>query len=259
MSDRPVLVVDTRNRVRTLTFNRPEMKNAFNGALWDAVTDALAMAADDNDVACVILTGEGGNFCSGQDLREMSVPGAAETIAVKPEKFVAVLTDFDKPLIAAVDGVAVGIGLTMLGFCDIVVVAHGARMRAPFVTLGLTTEASSSITLVERLGWQEAAHLLFTASWLDAEAAVKHGLAWRAVNADELHSTVEEVAREIAAMPISSLRKTKQLMKADIEPRIRAAAEREAAAFATLLQSAAHAEALAAFAERREPRFVDLE
>ena len=146
MSD--VLLTEDKGRVRLLTFNRPQAKNAFNDDLYDAVTAALRDASEDGNVAVVILTGAEGAYCAGQDLSEMTksrTPEEAASSGFMP--FVDTLQTFPKPLIAAVNGVAVGIGVTMLLHCDLVFASERARFRAPFVSLGIAAEAGSTVLL----------------------------------------------------------------------------------------------------------------
>jgi len=206
MRNPELVLVQDAARVRTLTLNRPAALNAFNDALYDAAGDALRDAAADPAVAVVIITGAGRAFTAGQDLGEMADPprhsdGEPHGFAY----FLDVLCEFPKPLIAAVNGLGVGIGLTLLPHCDFVLISEAARLRAPFATLGVTVEAGNSLLLPERIGWTNAAHLLYTAEWLDADACVALGLAWKKVPADELLTAAHALARPIAAMPISSL------------------------------------------------------
>lgn len=254
-----VLRIDDADRVRLLTLHRPDALNAFNDELYDAVCVALHTAADDPDIATVVITGSGRAFSAGQDLGEMAQParhndGARHGFV----PFIEAVEAFPKPLVAAVNGVGVGIGLTLLPHCDLVLIARGARLRAPFVRLGVTAEAGSSALLPQRVGWQNAAHLLFTASWLEAEQAVETGLAWRVCEPEKLLDEALSVAREIAAMPVDSLVTTKTLLLDARLDAVRAARERENVGFAPLVGGPANREALAAFRERRDPDFTRL-
>jgi enoyl-CoA hydratase/carnithine racemase len=168
-----------------------------------------------------------------------------------------VAATFPKPLIAAVNGLAVGIGCTILAHCDIVLVADSARLRAPFVSLGVVPEAASSRLLPERMGWQAAAELLFTAQWLDADAAVDTGIARRKVAHERLLDEALDLARRIAAMPITSLVETKKLLldaRGDLQPLL----DREFDQFLSMVGAPANAEAIAAFREKRDPDFTTL-
>jgi enoyl-CoA hydratase/carnithine racemase len=259
-----VLRIDDAERVRLLTFDRPDQRNAFDSPLYGAVADALDDALARDDIAVVVMTGAGTAYCAGQDLGEMGRLASAS-----PEergdageygftKFIGALERFEKPLIAAVNGVAVGIGLTMLPYCDLVLVSELARFRAPFVNLGVVPEAGSSFTLPEVMGRQAAAYALFTAEWFDADAAVASGLAWRRCTPDGLVDEALAVARSIAKMPVVSLRETKRLLLATRLDDTRAARDREEALFAHMIQGDASKEAIAAFLEKRSPDFSNL-
>ncbi|MDX1649304.1 MAG: enoyl-CoA hydratase-related protein, partial [Myxococcota bacterium] len=205
------------------------------------------------------ITGAGRAFSAGQDLGEMARPPRhppGERHGFGP--FMDALESFPKPLLAAVNGIGVGIGLTLLPHCDLVLIAEGARLRAPFVRLGVTAEAGSSALLPARIGWQAAAHLLFTGAWMSAEEAVACGLAWRVCPPDALRHETLALAREIAAMPVPSLVATRSLLRDARLDAVRAARRREDERFAALAGGPANREALAAFRERREPDFTDL-
>ncbi|MCZ6463680.1 MAG: enoyl-CoA hydratase-related protein [Proteobacteria bacterium] len=248
---RGVLDIEDRERIRLLTLNRPKALNAFNDDLYDAVRDALADAAERDDVAVVVVTGTGRAFSAGQDLGEMERSrrhADGEPHGFTP--FIEAVEAFPKPLIAAVNGIGVGIGLTLLPHCDLVLIAEGARLRAPFVTLGVTAEAGSTALLPPRIGWQETAHLLYTAAWMDAKQAVESGLAWRICSPGSLLDETWAVAREIAAMPIPSLVATKKLLLDARLDAVRSARQREGVSFAALLGGPANRQALADFRRR---------
>jgi enoyl-CoA hydratase/carnithine racemase len=254
-----VLRTEDHGRVRVLRFSREEVLNAFNDALYDAVGEALDAARADPEVACVVLTGTGRAFTAGQDLHELESP--PRHTDGRPHGFVPFMDAverFDKPLLAAVNGLAVGIGLTLLAHCDLVLVAEDARLRAPFVSLGVTTEAGSSLLLPARVGWQAAAELLYTACFIDAARAVEIGLAWRVCPSARLLEEALAVAGQIAAMPVASLVTTKRLLLAARADALRAARAREQVAFAALQGGPANREAIAAFRERRPPDFSGL-
>jgi enoyl-CoA hydratase/carnithine racemase len=257
MSD--ILLVEDTGRIRLLTLNRPHAKNAFNDDLYDAVRDALRTAADDPNVAVVVITGADGAFTAGQDLSEMGkarTPEEATSSGFMP--FVDTLQSFPKPLIAAVNGVAVGIGVTMLLHCDLVFASEQARFRAPFVSLGIAAEAGSSALFEQRIGWQNAAHLLFTSGWVSAGEAVAMGLAWRKVGEDRLLVEVLEYAGQIAVMPVSSLVENKRLLLDVRVPAVLDARPREEAALTRVVGSPANREAIAAFMAKRPPDFSNL-
>ncbi len=157
------------------------------------------------------------------------------------------LEAFDKPLLAAVNGIGLGIGATILPYCDIVWIAEGARLKVPFMTLGVTTEAAGSLLLPQRMGWQAAAHFIFTASWMSAEEAVACGLAWKVCPPHDLLEETMAMAREIGAMGVDSLQTTKRLMVAARLDAVRAARQREDAEFPRMVGSPENSEALAKF------------
>ncbi|HVP29697.1 MAG TPA: enoyl-CoA hydratase-related protein [Myxococcota bacterium] len=245
--------------VLLLTLNRPKQKNAFHNEMYDALRDALAEAQGSRDVRAVVITGAPGAFSAGQDLGEMARPPAR--VDGEPHGFPSFmdrLCAFDKPLVAAVNGVGVGIGLTLLLHCDLVFIAEGARLRAPFVTLGVVPEAASSYLLPLLIGHRKAVEVLYTAEWLDARRVVELGIANRLCPPDELLSSALDAARRIAKMPPEALRHTKRLLLATRDEGVRAARRREDEAFAVRVGSAENREAIRAFFEKREPDFSKL-
>lgn len=234
--------------VRLVTWNRPDALNALNDELWDATRHALVSAQEDPELRCVVITGTGRAFTAGQDLGEMLSPPDHDDDELHGYRgLIPVLEAFDKPLLAAVNGLGLGIGATILPYCDIVWMASDARLKVPFVTLGVTTEAAGSLLLPQRMGWQDAAHFIFTAEWMSAEEAVACGLAWRVSEPGALLDDVMATARKIGAMPVDSLQTTKRLMVAGRLDAIRAARQREDAEFVRMVGSQANQEALAQF------------
>ncbi|MBN3508559.1 enoyl-CoA hydratase/isomerase family protein [Mycolicibacterium septicum] len=248
------LLIEDNNRVRTLTLNRPDALNAFNEALYDETTVALRDAAEDPDVAVVLLTGAGRAFSAGNDLVEM------QTRITNPEftpgehgfyGLIEVIADFPKPLICAVNGVGVGIGATILGFADLVFMSSSARLKCPFTSLGVAPEAASSYLMPRLVGRQNAAWLLMSSEWVDATEAREMGLVWKVCEPDDLLPEARRYAETLAAKPISSLIAVKQAMVAPIRDAISAAVEREKALFVELVGAAANVDALAQFADRK--------
>lgn len=241
--------------VRTITLNRPEARNAFDSALYRATGAALDDADADDAVRVVVLTGAGKGFSAGQDLKEMARTsaalgqggGAAEVPEHGFRVFIDALERFAKPLIAAVHGAAVGIGTTMLPYCDLVLVSDDARLRLPFVSLGVVPEAGSSYTIPATVGRQLGSYLLLTGDWLDGPGAVAAGLALRCVPRGELLGAALDVARRLAELPGPSLRATKRLMRAAWLDAARAARAREEDVFVALLGESASQAALDRF------------
>ena len=227
-----------------ITINRPERKNAFTRSQYEDLASALKDIDDDDSVHVAILTGAGGAFSSGQDLKEMAELATAVASGTpassQPGGFTVLLDGletFSKPLIAAVNGVAVGIGMTLLPFCDIVLIDETARMRVPFSELGVPPEAASSILFADQIGWQRAAEILFTARWIEATEAVEIGLALRTSPQGEVLAHAVELAKTIASKSAYSTRVIKQLMVAGRGGRIKEARAREEALFAELFRS----------------------
>jgi enoyl-CoA hydratase/carnithine racemase len=240
----PVLHQADHGAVRLLRFDRPDARNAFDFALYTATADALDDARADDTVHAVVLTGSGRAFSAGQDLDEMAllaqgVRGGADAdgppLSSGFPRLLEALQAFDKPLLAAVNGAAVGIGCTMLPHCDLVLVSEDARLRVPFAPLGVPPEAASSYLLPMRMGWQRAAEVLFTGDWISAEQAVADGLALRVVPADELLDATLALAARVAEAPLPALRAIKAAMADAQRAAVADARAREEASFADLL------------------------
>jgi enoyl-CoA hydratase/carnithine racemase len=256
-----MLRIDDSDRVRVLTLDRPDALNAFNEALYDALTDALATALDDPSVAVVVLTGAGRAFCAGTDLLEMAQRASDPAFVPGRHGFVGLvdgLIAFDKPLLLAINGLGLGIGATIVGLSDLAFMSTAARLRCPFTDLGVAPEAASSYTFPMLLGRQRATWTLMSSEWLSADECRELGLVFRVCAPEELLETTMAHARILAAKPISSLRATKRLMTAHHLDAIAAARDGENSAFQELMQGPANREALAAFAEKRAPDFTNL-
>jgi enoyl-CoA hydratase/carnithine racemase len=248
------LLVDDDNRVRTLTLNRPEALNAFNEALYDATAQALLDAAEDPEVAVVLLTGAGRAFSAGTDLADMQAMISDPDFT--PGKYgfrglIETLSAFPKPLICAVNGLGLGIGTTILGYADLAFMSTTARLKCPFTSLGVAPEAASSYLLPQLVGRQNAAWLLMSSEWIDADEALRMGLVWRVCEPDDLLPEARRHADILASRPISSLMAVKHTMVEPIRPEIAAATARENAHFAELMGGQANAAALADFGNRR--------
>lgn len=258
-----VLRITDTDRIRTITLDRPDALNAFNEALYDATTDALLDAASDNSVAVVVITGTGRAFSAGTDVVEMAQRNMG---GIEPGRhgfpgLVDNLVDFPKPLFSAVNGMALGIGATMLALSDLVFMSSDARVRCPFTALAVAPEAASSFTFPNMLGRHNATWALMSSEWLSADECREMGLAWKVTAPDELLDVTMQHARVLASKSISSLVESKRTIVAALKPQIDAARDRENAAFAYLMGRPANIEALTALAERRTPDFtaIDLE
>jgi enoyl-CoA hydratase/carnithine racemase len=254
---RLTLIEESSGGVLLLTLNRPERKNAFNHQMWCDFRDALTDAHADGAVRVVVVTGAGNAFSAGQDLTEMLGGSPAAPPAEHGfSSFMDRLCAFDKPLIAAVNGVGVGIGLTLLLHCEYVYIARGARLRAPFVTLGVVPEAASSYLLPALIGYRRAIDVLFESDFISAERAVELGIATHLCNPDALRPAALEHAHRLAAKPLGSLRWTKRLVLATRQAQVTAARQREDHAFLSRVGSPENLEAVSAFFEKRTPNFA---
>lgn len=255
------LTVSDANRVRTLLLDRPEALNAFNEELYDATTEALLAAAGDPSVAVVLVTGNGRAFSAGTDLLEMHRMATDPAFPRGKHGFIGLidaLVDFPKPLVVAVNGLGLGIGATILGFADLAFMSATARLKCPFTSLGVAPEAASSYLFPALVGRQNAAWALLSAEWIGPDEARSMGLVWRVCEPADLLPVARQHAEVLAARPISSLIAVKRTMTEPHRDAIRAARDRENAAFAELMGGPANLEALAAFAEGREPDFTHL-
>jgi enoyl-CoA hydratase/carnithine racemase len=246
--------IDDDGGVRTLTLNRPEALNAFNEALYDATTVALRDADADPAVAVVVLTGTGRAFSAGNDLIEMQARITDPDFQSGEHGFpgmIEALTALRKPLILAVNGLGVGIGATILGYADLVFMAAGARLKCPFTSLGVAPEAASSYLLPRLIGRQNAAWMLLSSEWVDADEALRMGLAWKVCDPDDLMAEAARHAAVLASRSIPSLMAVKETIVDPTREAIAEAAKREYAQFEVLLGSAANADALSDFADRK--------
>ncbi|MDF2828954.1 MAG: Enoyl-CoA hydratase/isomerase [Mycobacterium sp.] len=246
--------IDDDGGVRTLTLNRPEALNAFNEALYDATTVALRDADADPAVAVVVLTGTGRAFSAGNDLVEMQARITDPDFQSGEHGFpgmIEALTALRKPLILAVNGLGVGIGATILGYADLVFMAASARLKCPFTSLGVAPEAASSYLLPRLIGRQNAAWMLLSSEWVDADEALRMGLAWKVCDPDDLMAEAARHAAVLASRSIPSLMAVKETIVDPTREAIAEAAKREYAQFEVLLGSAANADALSDFADRK--------
>jgi enoyl-CoA hydratase/carnithine racemase len=246
------ILIDIHQRIATITFNRPEKKNAFNRDAWFALRDAIVEARDNDAASVVVITGAGKDFSSGVDLSDLTGdPNEKPPFEVMMDELMLL----DKPLLAAAKGVAIGFGATALFHCDVVYVGDSLRMRLPFVNLGLVPEAGCSYTLPRNIGYQQAAELLFTAEWINAERAVETGIARRAFSDEDLLPKTLEKAAEMAQWPRNALRETKRTLMQAHSTAINQARELEMAGMMRQVGSAENIEAVTAFFEKRAPRF----
>ena len=241
---------ERRGAVQVLRIWRPEKKNALTGEMYTLLTGALRAAAADPGVRAVLLTGAPGVFTAGNDLGDfLQNPPAGDQSPVF--LFLQELVTFAKPLVAAVDGPAVGIGTTLLLHCDLVVAATTARFQLPFVKLGVVPEAGSSLLLPLLVGLQRASEWLLLGEPFGAEEARSAGLCNRVVQAAELEPTAMALAEAIAARPPEAVQLSKQLLRTPQREALAAAMARENALFVERLGSDEVRETMMEFLAKR--------
>lgn len=249
------MITSVNGPVLTLTLNRPDKKNALTNAMYGALADGVQQAHDDPAVRCIVIRAEGDSFTAGNDLSDFASISAGNGPAVRHvTRFLHGLARAEKPIVAAVNGLAVGVGTTMLLHCDVVCVTESARLITPFVNLALVPEAASSELLQARIGYARAFTMIALGEPVDGKTAVEWGLARYLVAPDESQSKAQSVAALLATKPIGALKATKRLMR-DGE-KIAATMDAESEIFAARLQSPEAAEAFRAFAEKRAPNFA---
>lgn len=248
------LKVSVDNGVMEITWNRPEKKNAITNAMYAAAGDALERASADKSIRVALLTSEGDSFTAGNDLSVFAAANAGtQAEAPQGHRLIHNLAKFDKPLVAGVRGVAIGVGTTMLLHCDLVFMAEDATLSTPFVNLALVPEAASSWLLPARIGHARAFAMFALGEAVDGRTAAAIGLVNAALPKAEVGARALAAAQALAQRPIGALRATKQLMR-DADA-IATVMSREGALFDARLKTAEAAEAFRAFAERRAPDF----
>jgi enoyl-CoA hydratase/carnithine racemase len=254
MTDHIRVLID--QGVMRITFARPEKKNAITNAMYGALADALNQAERDAAVRAVLFEAEGDAFTAGNDLGDFVAvaSGTLKRSEMRVHEFLSALARGKKPYIAAVQGLAVGVGVTMLLHCDLVFVAEDARLTTPFVSLALVPEAASSWLLPSRIGHARAYAMFALGEALEGRTAATLGLANAAVPAAQVKDKALAAARAVAKQPAGALQATKALMR-DADA-IAAVMARESDIFSARLKTAEAAEAFRAFAERRAPDFT---
>ena len=240
--------------IATLAFNRPGKKNAITSAMYQSLADHLKEADRNDAVRVIVITGDGGVLTAGNDLEDfLKQPPQGDNSPVV--QFMNTLRSTAKPVIAAVPGIAIGVGTTLLLHCDLVYAADNAKFAMPFTSLGLCPEFASSVLLPRIAGYQRAAEKLLLGETFDAAEAERIGIVNRVLPAAELSAFVTAQAAKLAALPAESLRVSKQLMRADLQAPIAAAMLTEMQHFTRLLQGPDAKEAFTAFLEKRKPVF----
>jgi len=248
---------ETSNGVTTIEIARPEKKNALTVAMYEAMEQALQTALADRAVRAVLIVGQPNVFTAGNDLQDfMQRPPTGDDSPVMG--FMHALLNFDKPVVAAVTGASVGIGVTMLLHCDLVYVSDDAQLSMPFVSLGLVPEFASSVLLPQILGHVKAAEVLLLGNGFTGSDAVKLGIANAALPATEVVAHARRTAERFNALPPDAVREAKRLLRAGSKDEIAQAIRAEAAVFVERLRSPEAKEAFEAFFQKRKPDFAKL-
>lgn len=243
------VAVSIADGVSTLRIDRPDNQNALTGDMFDALSDALAFGESSSRVRCFLVTGTPGVFTSGTDVEDLRAFVRNGAIGDSTIHFLKTLALLDKPLVAAVDGIAVGIGTTLLMQCDYVVASEWSTFSAPFAELGLVPEAGATLLAPRLMGHQRAFELFVLGDQFDAERAHHAGFVNRVVSAEDVEPVADAAAKAIAAKPPEAVRIALKLMRGDrldVMQRI----EKEVANFSDLLRSPAARDALQAFIDR---------
>ena len=249
-----MILTTIENRIQTISFNRPEKKNAITNQMYLDAVDALQAADANPEVRCVIFTGEGGNLTSGNDLVDfIQNPPQGDMPPVLA--FLLAVARLKKPIVVAINGLAVGIGTTMLAHCDYIVAAEDSRFKLPFVDLGVCPEGGSSLLFPKLMGHAHAAELLMLADIFDVKKADKVGLINAVVPADDVRAHAQKIAAKFVQRAPAAVMRTKAMLKQDYLADLEKRMADEVYAFRDLLESPEAKEALTAFMEKRAPDF----
>ena len=244
--------------ILTITISRPDKKNALTNAMYGVMADAIDSASSDPGVRIIVIQGEGDSFTAGNDIAEFAAQATGSAPAVRHvARFLRSLASTSVPVIAAVQGKAVGVGTTMLLHCDYVILAEDAQLITPFINLALVPEAASTYLLPLRVGHARAFEMFAVGAPLLAMTALAWGIANRVVRNDELQNETRRTAEQLAAKPYGSMTAMKQLMR-DVE-RLVSHMDAERAVFLRRLESDEAREAFAAFREKRQPNFSGIQ
>jgi enoyl-CoA hydratase/carnithine racemase len=252
MSD---IIAERSDGILRVALNRPDKKNAMTNAMYTGLAEILNEAAEDGETRVVLWHSAGEAFCAGNDIKDfLKCPPASE--GWPQGRLMDAFVRFEKPIVVAVQGAAVGGGTTMLTHCDVIYAGESAKFQLPFINLGLVPEFGSSYSLPSRIGYLRAAELYLLAEPFGAARAAELGLVTRVVPDERLFATAMETAKKLAAKPSGALRGSKQLLRRGFIDQVEAAIEVESREFRERLSSDEAKEALSAFLERRTPEFT---
>ena len=260
MADFQAIQFALDNQVAWITLNRPEARNAINDDMRDELFAVLADARSNPDIRAVVLTGSGKGFCTGADISRRggvpSGPGAArEIMKQRSQRLIRTIWDLEKPVIAAVNGVAAGLGAHLAFACDLIIAAAEARFIEVFVRRGLMLDAGGAFLLPRLIGLAKAKELVFFGDDLTAEEALGIGLVNKVVPGESLQAATKEWAEKLAQGPTFAIGMSKRLLNRSLESDIETSLEEEGLAVSLVTQSEDTKEGLMAFAEKRKPQF----
>lgn len=245
------VIVRDADHIRTIRMNRPDKKNALTEPMYGALADAIESAASAPNVRCLLILGTAGTFSAGNDLQEfMHAATSGPGVASSTVRFLHALARCQRPLVAAVQGIAVGVGTTMLLHCDFVVAGTNAKFSTPFVGLGLVPEAASSLIAPRLMGHRHAFSLLVMGRPLDAAAAQACGLVNSVVAPEDVETHAMAAAREIAALPAEAVAVSRRLLRGS-QDEIVARIDEEVELFRQRLHSTEARAAFEAFLSRK--------
>jgi enoyl-CoA hydratase/carnithine racemase len=249
------IVTEGAGSILQVQLNRPTKRNAMTSAMYVALAGIFTKAANDDNTRVVLWHGAGDSFCAGNDIEDFlkNPPGPGESPQAGLMK---AFVNFDKPIVAAVRGAAIGGGTTMLTHCDFVYAAENAKFQMPFINLALVPEFGSSYSVPARIGHLRAAEIILLGTPFDAGRAAELGLVTEVVSDVDVLARATETARKLASKPATALQASKRLIKQPFREQVKAAMKAENEEFSVQVRSADAKEALAAFLEKRKPDFT---
>jgi enoyl-CoA hydratase/carnithine racemase len=248
------IIAEQSEGILRVALNRPTKRNAMTSSMYVTLAEVFTDAANDERTRVVLWRGAGDSFCAGNDIEDFlkNPPGPGES---PQARLMNALADFDKPIVVAVQGAAIGGGTTMLTHCDFVYADESARFRMPFIDLAVVPEFGSSCSIPARIGHLRAAELILLGSPFDARRALELGLVTQVVSDQRLLATAAETAQKLAAKPADALQASKRLLKRSVREQMKAAMKAENEEFSVQVRSEDAREAFAAFLAKRPPNF----
>src|SRR5712691_3757788 len=249
------IITERSGNIFRIQLNRPAKKNSMTSAMYITLADLFNAAAKDDQIRFVLWHGAGDSFSAGNDIQDFlkNPPGAGES---PQARLMEALINFDKPIVVAVHGAAIGGGTTMLTHCDFIYAAESAKFQMPFINLAVVPEFGSSCSVPARIGHLRAAELILLGAPFDARRAADLGLVTQVISDQDVLTRATETARKLAAKPAAALQASKRLMKQPFREQIKAAMKAENEEFSAQVRSEDAKEALTAFLEKRKPDFT---